>query len=66
MFNHLSEPINTNTLLVSFDAVNFYSNIPNRQEIEAIQSWLDNYSNKLSHLNKKAVRNRKDKIHLGE
>ncbi|GAB1597911.1 uncharacterized protein LOC115215981, partial [Argonauta hians] len=39
--NKLPININTNTLLVSFDVVNLYTNIPHEYGLEAIQYWLN-------------------------
>ncbi|XP_036362142.1 uncharacterized protein LOC118765009 [Octopus sinensis] len=44
MLNHLPKTVNEKTLLVSFDVINLYSNIPHTLGIEAITFWLNNYS----------------------
>ncbi|XP_036357571.1 uncharacterized protein LOC118762697 [Octopus sinensis] len=44
MLNYLPNTINEGTLLVSFDVVNLYTNIPHDYGIEAITFWLEKYS----------------------
>ena len=41
--NHLPEQVPQTTLLVSFDVVSLYSNIPHDLGLEAIRFWLENY-----------------------
>ncbi|XP_014779461.1 uncharacterized protein LOC106875729 [Octopus bimaculoides] len=56
MLNHLPKTVNEKTLLVSFDVVNLYSNIPHILGIETITFWLNNYSFELpTRLNKELV-----------
>eukprot|EP00106_Octopus_bimaculoides_P001170 XP_014768612.1 PREDICTED: uncharacterized protein LOC106868030 [Octopus bimaculoides] len=56
MLNHLPKTVNEKILLVSFNVVNLYSNIPHTLRIEAITFWLNNYSFELpTRLNKELV-----------
>ena len=41
--NYIPKSDPSNTLLVSFDVVNLYTNIPHELGIEAINSWLSKY-----------------------
>ena len=41
--NYIPKTLPSNTLLVSFDVVNFYTNITHELGIEAIKSWLSKY-----------------------
>lgn len=42
--NHLPVTVNLETIIVSFDVVNLYTNIPHDYGLEAIAYWLDNYN----------------------
>lgn len=42
--NQIPEEVDENTILVSFDVVSLYTNIPHDLGIQAIEYWLDNYN----------------------
>ncbi|XP_029639540.1 uncharacterized protein LOC115214481 [Octopus sinensis] len=43
MLNHLPKTVKEGTLLVSFDVVNLYTNIPHDYGIEATTFWLEKF-----------------------
>lgn len=45
--NVLPQEINENSILVSFDVVNLYTNIPHELGLTALKHWIDNFSDSL-------------------
>lgn len=45
--NHLPETVDKNTIIVSFDVVNLYTNIPHDFGIQAITYWIETYQHEL-------------------
>lgn len=45
--NYIPNEVSDETLLVSFDVVNLYTNIPHELGLEALEYWLDNYTTEL-------------------
>ena len=43
MLNHLPKTVSENTLIVSFDVVSLYTNIPHNFGLEAISYWIDHH-----------------------
>ena len=48
--NHMPSEIDKNTLLVSFDVVSLYTNMPHDLGLEAIGYWLRNHNTNLTRL----------------
>ena len=45
--NYMPNEVTKETLLVSFDVVNLYTNIPHELGLEALEYWLDDYTTEL-------------------
>ena len=55
MLNHLPEMVNEETIFVSFDVVNLYTNIPHDYGVEAITYWLEKYNDLPERIDKNFV-----------
>ncbi|CAC5415568.1 unnamed protein product [Mytilus coruscus] len=56
MLNHLPNNVEENTIIVSFDVVSLYTNIPHKYGIEAINYWIEKYKTELpSRINKEII-----------
>ncbi|CAC5356903.1 unnamed protein product [Mytilus coruscus] len=47
MLNHFPNNVEENTIIVSFDVVSLYTNIPHKYGIEAINYWIEKYKTEL-------------------